>query len=156
MATRGRKKSELSLLERLLEKIQINEVTDCWEFQGAKNNIGYGMIRDENKMRTTHRVSYEEHTNSMIPPGMCVCHTCDNPTCVNPAHLWLGTMQDNMDDMMNKGRGMRWGGNNTSNGIHPRLGMPNPKTQCPHCSRHISNTVYARHHGDNCKLKLIA
>ena len=93
-----------TLIERLLDKIIINEVTDCWEFQGGKNNIGYGMIRDEKRMRTAHRVSYEEHNNIKIPAGMCVCHTCDNPVCVNPAHLWLGTHKQNTKDMLSKGR----------------------------------------------------
>lgn len=150
----ARPKSGLSLLDRLLEKIIINEVTDCWEWQGGTNNIGYGMIRDESKMRTAHRVSYEEHNNVKIPAGLCVCHTCDNPSCVNPAHLWLGTMKQNMDDMMNKGRGAFWG--NNGNRPPPRLGKKSPTTNCEHCHRDIANNVFSRYHGENCKQNPLA
>jgi hypothetical protein len=148
--------TKTTLLEKLLNKVTIDDQTDCWEFQGAKNNIGYGMIRDDKKMRTTHRVSYEEHNNVKIPSGLCVCHTCDNPSCVNPAHLWLGTRKQNTDDMIRKGRGLSWGGNTTHGRIHPRSGKAIPKTNCPHCSRDIANNLFARYHGDNCKLNPLA
>lgn len=144
----SRPKSNLSLLERLLNKVIINEQTDCWEWQGGTNNIGYGMIRDEKKMRTTHRVSYEEHNNVKIPRYLCVCHSCDNPICVNPNHLWLGTMKDNMDDMWRKNRANIFGGAKAG-----MLGKKQPTTKCPHCNRDIANNVYGRFHGDNCKHK---
>jgi hypothetical protein len=143
------KSKGLDLFTRLLNKVEEDQTTGCWEWQGAKNNIGYGMIRDEKKMRTTHRVSYEEHNNVKIPPGMCVCHKCDNPGCVNPNHLWLGTRKQNTDDMWSKGRNNAWGGKT-------RIGIPQPKTNCPHCHRDIANNVYGRHHGDNCKLNPLA
>ena len=142
----GRHKDGRNLLTRLLDKVQINETTDCWEWQGGKNNIGYGLIRDDKKMRSVHRVSYEEHSNTQIPTGMCVCHKCDNTLCVNPSHLWVGTYKQNTEDMISKGRHKKWG-------RKTRKGQTNPKTQCPHCSRHIANNLFARHHGDNCKLK---
>ena len=78
--------TKLPLLNKLLNKIVVNPVTDCWEWQAGTNNIGYGMIRDGSKMRTAHRVSYEEHNNVQIPIGKCVLHTCDNTKCVNPDH----------------------------------------------------------------------
>ena len=142
---RGRPKSELSLLERLLNKVVINDVTDCWEYQGGKNNIGYGMIRDENKMRTTHRVSYEEH-NGKIPAGLCVLHKCDNPKCCNPNHLWLGTHQQNSDDMISKGR-------HNISGSYGMTGKTQPRTTCIHCNQSMPNNTYARFHGDKCKKK---
>jgi hypothetical protein len=141
----ARPKSSKSLLERLLEKVIINEDTDCWEFQGGKNNIGYGMIRDEKKMRTTHRVSYEEHVGK-IPPRMCVCHTCDNPICCNPNHLWLGTLKQNSQDMLSKGRGKPFGGTGMT-------GKKMPRTTCIHCNRSISNPAYSRRHGEKCRSK---
>ena len=147
MARLGRPKGTKTLLERLLEKVIINKKTDCWEYQGGKNNIGYGMIRDELKMRTTHRVSYEEHKGS-IPKGMCVCHTCDNPICCNPDHLWLGTMKQNMRDMHNKGRAKPFGGK--TGGM---TGKKMPTTFCVHCQRDMPNTAYSRRHGEKCRSK---
>lgn len=141
---KGRPKSNLSLLDRLLNKVVINDVTDCWEYQGGKNNIGYGFIRDDNKMRTTHRVSYEEHNNIKIPRYMCVCHSCDNPICVNPSHLWLGTMKDNMRDMIQKGR---------QNAVSGMKGKKQPTTKCIHCKRSIANNLFSRYHGNKCKHK---
>lgn len=138
------RKIGLPLLDRLLEKILVDEVTDCWIWQGGKNNIGYGMIRDGNKMRTTHRVSYEEHNNYKIPTSLCVCHTCDNPSCVNPSHLWLGSRKDNSQDMVTKGRWKPFGGVGM-------LGKKQPRTMCEHCNRSVANNVYSRAHGDNCK-----
>lgn len=144
----ARPKSEFSLLERLLNKVLINNATDCWEYQGAVNNIGYGMIRDEKRMRTTHRVSYEEHNQTKIPNDLIVMHSCDNPKCVNPAHLSLGTRKDNSQDMIRKGRGNFFGS------MISMLGRKQPTTKCPHCNRMIANNAYSRYHGDNCKSKL--
>lgn len=146
----GRHKGDLSLLERLLDKVVVDEVTDCWIFTGGKNNIGYGMIRDENKMRTTHRVSYEEHNNTVIPQGLVVMHSCDNKCCCNPAHLSLGTMKDNMHDMIAKNRHRPFGGNLAQRGM---TGKKQPTTPCKHCNRVMPNNSYARFHGDNCKSK---
>lgn len=144
----ARPKSGYSLLQRLLNKVIIDDATDCWEWQGATNNIGYGMIRDEQKMRTTHRVSYEEHNQAKIPDHLIVMHSCDNTVCVNPAHLSLGTRRDNMQDMLRKGR------NNQFGTIHGMLGKKQPKTICPHCNISMANNVYARYHGDKCSSKL--
>jgi hypothetical protein len=148
----GRPKSGYSLLERLLNKVIVNEVTDCWEWQGATNNIGYGMIRDEQRMRTTHRVSYEEHNQAKIPSHLIVMHKCDNTICVNPAHLNLGTRSDNTQDMLNKGRAKPFG-QHINNGGGMR-GKKMPKTYCIHCNGSISNPAYARYHGDKCSSKL--
>jgi hypothetical protein len=136
----------ISLLTRLLNKLVVNEVTDCWEWNGGKNNIGYGLMRDGDKMRTIHRVSYEEHNDIKIPHGMVVMHQCDNKLCGNPAHLSVGTHKDNSQDMIRKGR----------NNITPSYGMTGkkqPRTTCPHCNRSIANNVYAKFHGEKCKLK---
>lgn len=134
----------LSLLDRLLNKIKIDNNTGCWLWQGGKNNLGYGMMRDGKKMRTAHRVSYEEHNNTVIPQNLVTMHSCDNPGCVCPHHLSLGTRRDNVQDMMSKGRGKPFGGRGM-------LGKKMPKTKCPHCNRKIANNSYARYHGKNCK-----
>jgi hypothetical protein len=96
------------LKERLLSHIKINIETDCWEWQGSKRN-GYGRMivgsrKDQTrKSKSAHRVSYEIY-HGEIPIGMDVCHKCDNPCCVNPNHLFVGTRQDNINDRESKGR----------------------------------------------------
>lgn len=81
---------------------------DCWIWIGLKDTKGYGRmsISKNNKAVPVfaHRVSWSIHNDSTIPSGMCVCHSCDNPSCVNPDHLFLGTIKDNVQDCINKGR----------------------------------------------------
>ena len=78
----------------------------CWIWVGARlRSGGYGAMRLDHDGATVrvHRVAYEHFVGS-IPSGMCVCHRCDNPTCCNPQHLWLGTRGDNARDSVRKGR----------------------------------------------------
>ena len=80
-------------------------LTDCWEWTGKVNSrFPYGQIGTSKGIESTHRVSYRL-THGSIPAGMLVCHKCDNPRCVNPNHLWLGSYKDNASDMIRKGRG---------------------------------------------------
>lgn len=75
----------------------------CWIWTNGTNRAGYGVIVTGGVRWLAHRLSWKVY-NGEIPDGMIVCHRCDNPSCVNPNHLFLGTTKDNMDDMNKKGR----------------------------------------------------
>jgi HNH endonuclease len=75
----------------------------CWEWTSYSDGGGYGNISRNGKTQKAHRVSYEAFKGP-IPPGLVVRHTCDNPCCVNPDHLILGTQKDNMADRDSRGR----------------------------------------------------
>lgn len=89
--------------DRFWERVKEVE-SGCWEWQGTLfSATGYGRFYFKGKDNTTHRVSYEL-TNGPIPEGLVVRHECDNPLCVNPAHLIPGTLKQNTRDMIDRGR----------------------------------------------------
>lgn len=95
-----------TLDQQFWPKVKKAAAGKCWEWSGAKNKAGYGNIKTGGKYRNAHRVSYEIHYGT-IPKNLFVCHKCDNPSCVNPNHLFLGTPQDNDNDKVTKGRQIR-------------------------------------------------
>lgn len=86
--------------------IQENE-SGCKIWKGSKSTNGYGQVTVFGKKMQAHRVSFLAFIGE-IPNGFFVCHKCDCPPCVNPEHLWIGTHQENMLDMAQKGRGRTW------------------------------------------------
>lgn len=79
-------------------------ISDCWNWCGCTDSTGYGRTSNRfTNQNFAHRWSYELF-NGEIPDGLKVLHKCDNPSCVNPEHLFLGTQQENVQDMVQKGR----------------------------------------------------
>ena len=117
--TRPRKTPE----ERFWAKV--DKSGDCWIWTGGKNKHGYGTFGFQGKVQKAHRVAWQlENGPIPIDPmgwhhGTCVLHKCDNPPCVNPDHLFLGTHQDNMDDKTRRSR----------NRNRPYPGVTNPNSK---------------------------
>jgi len=125
----------------------------CWEWQKGTFGTGssgrclpYGAFNvyvpapGKTKLWLAHRFSWTIHNQTDIPPGFVIMHQCDNPKCVNPDHLRLGTQGENMRDAFKKGRGGR--------SVHAAI-----RVTCPHCNKEGGKFVMGRWHFDNCPHK---
>jgi hypothetical protein len=98
------KQGRPSLEERFWPLVQKQD-EGCWLWIGNRVHSGYGRLTYDSKTDRAHRISWRL-TYGEIPDGLLVCHRCDNPPCVRPEHLFLGTNKDNMQDMASKHRGV--------------------------------------------------
>ena len=101
--------------QRFRRYVDVRQPGECWPWTGQRDRNGYGRFSVQRGVRLTqlaHRHAYQFEHGIFIPDGFVVCHACDTPWCVNPAHLWVGIQADNVADMDAKGR-RRW---------KPRLG----------------------------------
>lgn len=87
---------------------KVKKTKTCWLWTGYKHSMGYGQFRLNNKNISAHRLSWILNRGP-IPKGMYVCHTCDNPSCIRPLHLFLGTPLDNKTDSVKKNRHYKLG-----------------------------------------------
>ncbi len=86
-----------------MQRVEFEPNTGCWLWAGTTRKGGYGKVKVRQATMLAHRRSYELHHGS-IPKGAIICHRCDTPACVNPAHLYAGTDADNSRDKMSRGR----------------------------------------------------
>ena len=115
----ARPKKGVTFWDRVYAHIQKNG--SCLEFHGARDDCGYGRINRGGKLVRLHRAVWERD-HGPIPDGMVIMHTCDNPPCINPLHLVMGTQTANIKDMWTKDRGARHFGNRHTFGKHINVG----------------------------------
>ena len=120
------------LEERLMSIV--NKTNSCWIWTAGTNQKGYGQIKVNGKTKAAHRISYMIYKGEI--GDLYVCHTCDNPPCINPDHLWLGTCKDNHQDREIK-----------------RRGKNSRKTHCPQGHEYNEkNTYYSKRGCRNCRV----
>jgi len=125
----------MTVADRFWSKVQCLP-GPCWLWTGTRQHNGYGRILVDGRMRQAHRVSYEL-TFGPVPAGLQVCHKCDNPPCVNPDHLFVGTQSDNLFDQGRKGR-------NALQVDPSRSVLAQRRREMTHCKRGHSLAEHAR------------
>lgn len=107
-----------AIIRQRVKDYSVETLTGCHEWQKHVQPAGYGVIKIHRKSQQAHRASYAVNVGP-IPDGMVVMHKCDNPRCVNPEHLAIGSNSDNVRDMINKGRSR----------VHGRFGSQNQRAR---------------------------
>jgi len=101
---------KINTLHDVWKKIDIKDKDDCWDWNGAKDKDEYGRMSINCILKYSHRIVYEE-THGSIPSGLYILHKCNNPSCCNPNHLYIGTQYTNAKQMVFEHRQARWNRN---------------------------------------------
>ena len=117
----------MSLTLFLLDRFSLDEKTRCWNWKGSKDKDGYGKLYFHGRYYRAHRVAAHLWLGFPLHSELWVLHRCDNPSCINPRHLFIGTQFDNARDCANKGR--MWRQNNLA-------------THCPHGHEYTPENTY--------------
>jgi len=94
--------------ERLAKFRVVRGENECWGWSGCHNGVGYPVLRVDKRLRVATQLALEADGRPAPSDEHVACHTCDNPICTNPRHLWWGTEKDNMRDASRKGRLSGW------------------------------------------------
>ncbi len=132
-------------IELFHEKYTKGASGECWEWTRGKDPKGYGRVKIRGYFFIASRLSFLIH-NGYLPDDLLVCHSCDNPGCVNPDHLWLGTHKGNMQDMISKGR-QRWVGQGGASNPRAVLGEPQAKEVIDLIAAGLDNKTIAARYG---------
>jgi hypothetical protein len=122
-----------TLAERMARKCVVDEATGCWNWHGAKDTKGYGQLRVDGRGRLATHIALELVGKPRPADRPCALHRCDNPGCVNPDHLWWGTLKENTGDAKAKGR-LNLSGLEIGHKLASARKEPLPVVTCTGCS----------------------